>query len=114
MKIQGLYGELVGKSRGELTRTDDWYIVVHAEDFVNALYKVTGTFGLRYINPSSPFIFGGINARHGRDGGCNSYFMHPLVIHFSIVSAFLMFYWELTPVWAFRTAAFIFGIFQLL
>jgi len=45
VKIQGLYGELVGKSRGELTRTDDWYIVAHAEDFVNALYKVTGTFG---------------------------------------------------------------------
>ena len=45
VRIQGLYGELVGKSRGELTRTDEWYIVVHAEDFVNALHKVTGTFG---------------------------------------------------------------------
>ena len=45
VKIQGLYGELMGKSRGELTRTDDWYIVVHAEDFINALYKVTSAFG---------------------------------------------------------------------
>ncbi|AIU69024.1 PhoI [Thermococcus eurythermalis] len=45
VRIQGLYGELVGKSRGELTRTDDWYILVHATDFVNALEKVRGTFG---------------------------------------------------------------------
>ena len=45
VKIQGLYGELVGKSRGELTRTDDWYIVVHAGDFINALHKVTSAFG---------------------------------------------------------------------
>ncbi len=45
VKIQGLYGELLGKSRGELTRTDDWYIVAHAEDFVNALHKVMTTFG---------------------------------------------------------------------
>ncbi|NJE05284.1 PhoI [Thermococcus sp. M36] len=45
VRIQGLYGELMGKSRGELTRTDDWYIVVHAEDFVNALNKVMGAFG---------------------------------------------------------------------
>lgn len=45
VKIQGLYGELVGKSRGELTRTDDWYIVVHAKDFVSALERVHGTFG---------------------------------------------------------------------
>jgi hypothetical protein len=45
IKIQGLYGELAGKSRGELTRTDDWYIVVHAEDFANALSRVMNTFG---------------------------------------------------------------------
>jgi len=45
VKMQGLYGELLGKSRGELTRTDDWYIVAHAEDFVNALHKVMTTFG---------------------------------------------------------------------
>ena len=45
VRIQGLYGELVGKSRGELTRTDDWYIVVHAADFINALERVRGTFG---------------------------------------------------------------------
>jgi len=45
VRIQGLYGELTGKSRGELTRTDDWYIVVHAEDFLNALLRVVGTFG---------------------------------------------------------------------
>ncbi len=45
VRIQGLYGELMGKSRGELTRTDDWYIVVHAEDFAGALHKVAGTFG---------------------------------------------------------------------
>lgn len=45
VKIQGLYGELSGKSRGELTKTNDWYVVVHAADFVNALKKVRGTFG---------------------------------------------------------------------
>lgn len=45
VKIQGLYGELVGKSRGELTRTEDWYIVVHAEDFINTLHKVITAFG---------------------------------------------------------------------
>ncbi len=45
VKIQGLYGELMGKSRGELTRTDDWYIVVHAEDFANALHRVMTAFG---------------------------------------------------------------------
>jgi hypothetical protein len=45
MRIQGLYGELMGKSRGELTRTDDWYIVVHAEDFANALHRVMSAFG---------------------------------------------------------------------
>ncbi|WP_099209217.1 PhoI [Thermococcus henrietii] len=45
VRIQGLYGELVGKSRGELTRTDDWYIVVHASDFITALETVGGTFG---------------------------------------------------------------------
>ncbi|ASJ07756.1 PhoI [Thermococcus siculi] len=45
IRIQGLYGELMGKSRGELTRTDDWYIVVHAEDFANALSRVMSAFG---------------------------------------------------------------------
>ena len=45
VKIQGLYGELVGKSRGELAKTEDWYIVVHAGDFINALHKVTSAFG---------------------------------------------------------------------
>ncbi|MEO2152231.1 MAG: PhoI [Thermococcus sp.] len=45
VRIQGLYGELVGKSRGELTRTDDWYIVVHAGDFISALQSVRGVFG---------------------------------------------------------------------
>ncbi len=45
VRIQGLYGELMGKSRGELTRTDDWYIVVHTEDFAGALHEVAGTFG---------------------------------------------------------------------
>ena len=45
VKIQGLYGELIGKSRGELTRTEDWYIVVHAGDFINALERVVGAFG---------------------------------------------------------------------
>ena len=45
VKIQGIYGELMGKSRGELTRTDDWYIVVHAEDFINALHRVMAAFG---------------------------------------------------------------------
>ncbi|ASJ00054.1 PhoI [Thermococcus gorgonarius] len=45
VKIQGLYGELIGKSRGELTRTDDWYVVVHAEDFAGALHKVMTAFG---------------------------------------------------------------------
>ncbi|ASJ05257.1 PhoI [Thermococcus barossii] len=45
VKIQGLYGELVGKSRGELTRTDDWYIVVHASDFITALETAGGAFG---------------------------------------------------------------------
>ncbi|WP_457750519.1 PhoI [Thermococcus sp.] len=45
IKIQGLYGELIGKSRGELSRTSEWYIVVHASDFVNALTTVGETFG---------------------------------------------------------------------
>ncbi|ASJ02169.1 PhoI [Thermococcus profundus] len=45
IKIQGLYSELMGKSRGELTRTDEWYIVVHTEDFANALSKVMSAFG---------------------------------------------------------------------
>lgn len=45
VRIQGLYGELIGKSRGELTRTDDWYIVVHAEDFAGALHRVMTAFG---------------------------------------------------------------------
>ncbi|NJE11437.1 PhoI [Thermococcus sp. MAR1] len=45
VKIQGLYGELAGKSRGELTRTDEWYIVVHASDFIAALETVGRVFG---------------------------------------------------------------------
>ncbi|NJE29854.1 PhoI [Thermococcus sp. 18S1] len=45
VKIHGLYGELVGKSRGELARTDDWYIVVHAGDFITALEAVGRAFG---------------------------------------------------------------------
>ncbi|WP_297535658.1 PhoI [Thermococcus sp.] len=45
IKIQGLYGELAGKSRGEVTRVDDWHIVVHASDFVAALETVRRTFG---------------------------------------------------------------------
>ncbi|CAD5245014.1 PhoI [Thermococcus camini] len=45
VKIQGLYGELAGKSRGELTRTDGWYIVVHASDFIAALETVGRAFG---------------------------------------------------------------------
>ena len=45
IRIQGLYGELVGKSRGELSRTDEWYIVLHAGDFINALTMVGETFG---------------------------------------------------------------------
>lgn len=45
IRIQGLYGELIGKSRGELTRTREWYIVVHAGDFVNALEAVHKAFG---------------------------------------------------------------------
>ncbi|WP_209474564.1 PhoI [Thermococcus stetteri] len=45
VRIQGLYGELIGKSRGELTRTDDWYVVVHARDFINALEAVRKAFG---------------------------------------------------------------------
>ena len=45
IKIQGLYGELAGKSRGEVTRADDWHIVVHASDFVAALETVRRTFG---------------------------------------------------------------------
>jgi hypothetical protein len=45
IRIQGLYGELIGKSRGELTGTGEWYIVVHAGDFVNALETVHRAFG---------------------------------------------------------------------
>ncbi|AFL95527.1 hypothetical protein CL1_1328 [Thermococcus cleftensis] len=45
VKIQGLYGELVGKSRGELTRTEEWHIVVHASDFITALETVGKAFG---------------------------------------------------------------------
>jgi len=45
VKIQGLYGEVAGKSRGELTRTDEWYIAVHASDFIAALETVGKTFG---------------------------------------------------------------------
>ncbi|WP_297508038.1 PhoI [Thermococcus sp.] len=45
IKVQGLYGELVGKSRGEPTRTDEWYIVVHAGDFIGALRRVVSAFG---------------------------------------------------------------------
>ncbi|WP_148883337.1 PhoI [Thermococcus aciditolerans] len=45
VRIQGLYGELVGKSRGELARTDEWYIVVHAGDFITALEAVGRAFG---------------------------------------------------------------------
>jgi len=45
IRIQGLYGELIGKSRGELSRTGEWYILVHAGDFVNALTTVGETFG---------------------------------------------------------------------
>ncbi len=45
VRIQGLYGELAGKSRGELTRTEDWYVVVHAGDFINALQSVREVFG---------------------------------------------------------------------
>lgn len=45
IKIQGLYGELIGKSRGELARTDDWYIVVHASDFITALERAGKAFG---------------------------------------------------------------------
>ncbi len=35
------------------------------------------------------------------------------IIHFSIVPAVLMFYWELIPAWVFSAAAFVFGAFQL-
>ncbi len=46
IRIQGLYGELIGKSRGELTRTREWYIVVHAGgDLINALEAVHKAFG---------------------------------------------------------------------
>ncbi|WP_297498492.1 PhoI [Thermococcus sp.] len=45
IKIQGLYGEFIGKLRGELTRTDEWYIIVHAGDFTSALHGVMGAFG---------------------------------------------------------------------
>lgn len=45
IRIQGLYGELIGKSRGELTRTGEWYVVVHAGDFINALEAVHRAFG---------------------------------------------------------------------
>ncbi|ASJ13206.1 hypothetical protein [Thermococcus thioreducens] len=45
IRIQGLYGELVGKSRGELVRTDDWYVIIHASDFITALEAVGRAFG---------------------------------------------------------------------
>ena len=45
IRIQGLYGELVGKSRGELARTEEWYIVIHAGDFITALETVGRAFG---------------------------------------------------------------------
>lgn len=45
VRIQGLYGELVGKSRGELVKTGDWHVVVHASDFITALEIVGDTFG---------------------------------------------------------------------
>lgn len=48
VRIQGLYGELIGKSRGgELTKTGgEWYVVIHAGgDFINALESVCRAFG---------------------------------------------------------------------
>ncbi|NJD98386.1 PhoI [Thermococcus sp. LS1] len=45
VRIQGLYGELVGKSRGELVKTDEWYFVVHASDLYWGLRRVRSAFG---------------------------------------------------------------------
>lgn len=45
IRIQGLYGELIGKSRGALAKTEEWYIVSHARDLYWALTKVGSAFG---------------------------------------------------------------------
>ena len=45
IKIQGLYGELWGKSRGKLDTGETQFITVKASDFYGALKKVNKTLG---------------------------------------------------------------------
>ncbi|NJE07829.1 PhoI [Thermococcus sp. M39] len=46
IKIVGLYGELEGKSRGELSNEKDHFIIVHSNDFYWALLNVRNAFGV--------------------------------------------------------------------
>ncbi len=42
VKIEGLYGELMGRSRGGLGEVDEWNFVVHGTDLRNAIEVVDG------------------------------------------------------------------------
>ena len=43
VRIEGLYGELIGRSRGGLGEVDEWNFVVHGTDFRNAIEVVDRT-----------------------------------------------------------------------
>ncbi len=45
IKIIGLYGELIGKSRGELNTPAEWYFTVHSNDLYWVLMEVYSSFG---------------------------------------------------------------------
>ncbi|GAB6103019.1 hypothetical protein JCM16138_22420 [Thermococcus atlanticus] len=47
IRITGIYGELTGKSRGELSSSSEWYFTVHANDLYWALMEVSSAFGSR-------------------------------------------------------------------
>lgn len=45
IKIAGLYGELEGKSRGELSEEKEHFVIVHSNDFYWALLNAKNAFG---------------------------------------------------------------------
>ncbi len=47
IRITGLYGELTGKSRGELSDSSGWYFTAHANDLYWALMETISAFGSR-------------------------------------------------------------------
>ncbi|NPA47964.1 MAG: PhoI [Thermococci archaeon] len=48
IQINGLYGELTGKSRGGLAEVKEWHFTVHGSDLKNATDALIRTVGLRH------------------------------------------------------------------